>query len=75
MEEPLNANDDDHHAVASGKVLCSVSYSLLVIIILSFVGFMLTEQNVYDDPDSAFLVLNLKKQHDIQVIVIENDDI
>jgi len=36
---------------------------------------MLTEQNVYDDPDSAFLVLNLKKQHDIQVIVIENDDI
>ena len=28
MEEPLNANDDDHHAVASGKVLCSFSYSL-----------------------------------------------
>ena len=39
MEEPLNANDDDHHAVASGKVLCSFSYSLLVIIILSCVGF------------------------------------
>ena len=39
MEEPLNANDDDHHAVAGGKVLCSFSYSLLVIIILSCVGF------------------------------------
>ena len=36
---------------------------------------MLTEQNVYVDPDSAFLVLNQKKQHDIQVIVIEDDDI
>ena len=50
-------------------------FQLQLIIILSFVGFMLTEQNVYDDPDSAFLVLNLKKQHDIQVIVIEDDDI
>ena len=29
------------------------SSSLLVIIILSRVGFMLTDQNVYDDPDSA----------------------
>ena len=36
---------------------------------------MLTEQNVYVDPDSAFLVLNQKKQHDVQVIVIEDDDI
>ena len=50
-------------------------FQLQLIIILSFVGFMLTEQNVYDDPDSAFLVLNQKKQHDIQVIVIEDDDI
>ena len=28
MEESSNANDDDHHAVAGGKVLCSFSYSL-----------------------------------------------
>jgi len=26
MEESSNANDDDHHAVAGGKVLCSIQF-------------------------------------------------
>lgn len=40
---------------------------------LSCGGLMLTKQNVYADPVSAFLLLNWKKQHGIQVIIIEND--